>query len=56
MRWMFLCAVLALGGCEIRSGTPRSCCKVCKGSRACGSSCISYSKTCKTFGGCACQG
>ncbi len=34
----------------------RSCCKVCTGSKACGDSCISRSKTCHKGDGCACQG
>jgi hypothetical protein len=33
------------------SGT---CCKVCRGSQACGNSCISYKYTCHQPPGCAC--
>ncbi len=32
------------------------CCKVCRNSKACGNSCISWSKTCHQPPGCACQG
>jgi hypothetical protein len=33
---------------------PAECCKVCRGSQACGNSCISYDKTCHQPRGCAC--
>jgi len=36
--------------------TGRDCCKVCRGSKACGNSCISRQYTCRKPPGCACQG
>lgn len=36
--------------------TGPNCCKVCTNSKPCGDSCIAYSKTCRTPGGCACPG
>lgn len=38
------------------SNSSSTCCKVCTGSQACGDSCISRSSTCRTIGGCACNG
>jgi hypothetical protein len=32
------------------------CCKICRNSKACGDSCISWGKTCHKGPGCACQG
>lgn len=33
-----------------------SCCKICKTGKACGDTCIARSQTCRTSGGCACNG
>ncbi|WP_156372596.1 hypothetical protein [Deinococcus sp. Leaf326] len=42
------------------TGTPggggTTCCKICRNSKPCGDTCISYDKTCHTPGGCACSG
>lgn len=51
-------SVPVMSGCE--SGSPTgpgaSCCKVCKTGKACGDTCIARDKTCRTSGGCACNG
>lgn len=35
---------------------PAACCRTCRKGKACGDSCISKSKTCRTPPGCACDG
>ncbi len=43
--------------CEINPATGvTSCCKVCKGGKACGDSCIARNKSCNKGRGCACNG
>ena len=44
-----------VSGCSDTSA-PSGCCKVCKGGKACGDSCISKSDTCNKGVGCACNG
>lgn len=42
-------------GKKVQQSKPRSsCCKVCRGSKPCGNSCISWGKTCRKGPGCAC--
>jgi len=66
MRFRFavlpVCFTLLLGAAPVLTGCgegPTSsgkCCKVCTTGKACGDTCIAKDATCKTPGGCACNG
>jgi hypothetical protein len=38
------------------TGPSKTCCRVCKEGKPCGDTCIARTSTCRTSGGCACQG
>jgi hypothetical protein len=51
-----LALAVSLVGCDACKRVTGSCCKVCKGGKACGDSCIASGTTCNVGNGCACNG
>lgn len=45
-----------LAGCDEKPAGGGSCCRVCRTGKACGDTCIARNETCRTSGGCACNG